>query len=69
MAKDKKKKKDKKKEITESTFTEEYDDLLKGLRIKHEQYDGLIKEAKLYLDEVKELREKLRFLQSTIDNK
>ena len=52
MAKDKDKKKKKNKDIGQV-------DELELLKAKHEQLDGLIREAKLFLQEIKEIRDGL----------
>ena len=58
MAKDKKKKKNKHGD-TADEFMREYNESLELLKAKHEQLDGLIREAKLFLQEIKEIRDGL----------
>ena len=61
MAKDKDKKKKKKKDINQADeFMKEYNESLELLKAKHEQLDGLIREARLYIDELKEYKNKLQ---------
>lgn len=55
MGKDKKKKK-KQGEQPDETM-KEYNDSLELLKAKHEQLDGILREAQLYLDEAKEMRD------------
>ena len=60
MAKDKDKKKKKNKDISKGDeFIKEYNESLELLKAKHEQLDGLIREAKLFLQEIKNLKEEL----------
>ncbi len=59
MAKDKDKKKKKGKENKPDDIIREYNESLELLKAKHEQLDGLIREAKLFLQEVKEIRDGL----------
>lgn len=59
MAKDKDKKKKKGKENKPDDIIREYNESLELLKAKHEQLDGLIREAKLFLREVKEIRDGL----------
>lgn len=60
MAKDKDKKKKKNKDISQGDeFIKEYNESLELLKAKHEQLDGLIREAKLFLQEIKNLKEEL----------
>lgn len=67
MAKDKKKKK--KNDINQADeFMKEYNESLELLKAKHEQLDGLIREAKLFLQEIKEIRNGLvKDKESTLD--
>ena len=61
MAKDKDKKKKKKKVINQADeFMKEYNESLELLKAKHDQLDGLIREARLYISELKELKEGLQ---------
>ena len=55
MGKDKKKKK-KQGEQPDETM-KEYNDSLELLKAKHEQLDGLLREAQLYLNEAKAMRD------------
>ena len=57
MGKDKKKKK-KQGEQPDETM-KEYNDSLELLKAKHEQLDGILREAQLYLDEAKEMRDEV----------
>lgn len=56
MAKDK----DKKKKNGKDSPIREYDESLELLKAKHEQLDGLIREANLFLQEIKEIRDGLK---------
>ncbi len=55
MGKDKKKKKKQGEQPDE--FTKKYDDSLELLKAKHKQLDGILREAQLYLDEAKAMRD------------
>ena len=55
MGKDKKKKK-KQGEQPDETM-KEYNDSLELLKAKHAQLDGILREAQLYLNEAKEMRD------------
>lgn len=55
MGKDKKKKKKQGEQPDE--LTKKYDDSLELLKAKHEQLDGILREAQLYLDEAKAMRD------------
>lgn len=57
MGKDKKKKK-KQGEQPDETM-KEYNDSLELLKAKHEQLDGILREAQLYLDEAKAMRDEV----------
>lgn len=57
MGKDKKKKK-KQGEQPDETM-KEYNDSLELLKAKHEQLDGILREAKLYLDEARKMRDEV----------
>lgn len=60
MAKDKDKKKKKNKDTNQvDDVMKEYNDSLELLKAKHEQLDGLIREATLFLQEIKEIRDGL----------
>lgn len=60
MAKDKDKKKKKNKDINQADeLMKKYNESLELLKAKHEQLDGLIREAKLFLQEIKEIRDAL----------
>lgn len=68
MAKDKKKKKNKYGD-TADEFMREYNESLELLKAKHEQLDGLIREANLFLQEIKDIRDNLkRKTEPTLDN-
>lgn len=67
MAKDKKKKKNKHGD-TADEFMREYNESLELLKAKHEQLDGLIREANLFLQEIKDIRDNLkRDIKPTLD--
>lgn len=57
MGKDKKKKK-KQGEQPDETM-KEYNDSLELLKAKHEQLDGILREAQLYLDEARKMRDEV----------
>lgn len=59
MAKDKKKKKNKYGD-TADEFMREYNESLELLKAKHEQLNGLIREANLFLQEIKDIRDNLK---------
>lgn len=59
MGKDKKKKKNKHGD-TADEFMREYNESLELLKAKHEQLDGLIREANLFLQEIKDIRDNLK---------
>lgn len=59
MGKDKDKKKKKGKENKPDDIIREYNESLELLKAKHEQLDGLIREAKLFLQEIREIRDGL----------
>lgn len=69
MGKDKKKKKIEKqnKNTKIDALEKEYNESLAMLEAKHKQYDGIIREARLYLEEVKKIRDALNGM-STVDN-
>jgi hypothetical protein len=68
MAKDKKKKKNKYGD-TADEFMREYNESLELLKAKHEQLDGLIREANLFLQEIKDIRDNLkRKTEPTLDD-
>ncbi len=56
MGKDKKKNK-KKTDVTVNELKKEYEDSLELLKAKHKQLDGMLREARLYIDELRELRD------------
>ena len=58
MGKDKKKNK-KKTDVTVNELKKEYEDSLELLKAKHKQLDGMLREARLYIDELKELRDNM----------
>lgn len=58
MGKDKKKNK-KKTDITTDELKKEYEDSLELLKAKHKQLDGMLREVRLYIDELRELRENI----------
>lgn len=67
MGKDKKKKK-KKYDDTADEFMREYNESLELLKAKHEQLNGLIREASLLVDEIKNVRDALKInMESTLD--
>ena len=55
MGKDKKKKRKEGEQPDE--LTKKYDDSLELLKAKHKQLDGILREAQLYLDEAKAMRD------------
>lgn len=57
MGKDKKKKK-KQGEQPDETM-KEYNDSLELLKAKHEQLNGILREAQLYLDEARKMRDEV----------
>lgn len=57
MGKDKKKKKKQGEQPDE--LMKEYDDSLELLKAKHEQLDGILREAQLYLNEAKTMRDEV----------
>ena len=57
MGKDKKKKK-KQGEQPDETM-KEYNDTLELLKAKHEQLNGILREAQLYLDEARKMRDEV----------
>lgn len=69
MAKDKDKKKKKNKNINQvDDVMKEYNESLELLKAKHEQLDGLIREAKLFLQEIKGFRDELsKNIESNLD--
>lgn len=68
MAKDKKKKKNKYGD-TADEFMREYNESLELLKAKHEQLNGLIREANLFLQEIKDIRDNLKSkTEPTLDN-
>ena len=56
MGKDKKKKKHGEQP---DELTKKYDDSLELLKAKHEQLDGILREAQHYLNEAKEMRDEV----------
>lgn len=52
-----KKKKEKKDKDDLDTLAKEYNESLEMLKAKHEQLDGMIREVRLYLNEIKEIRD------------
>ena len=67
MGKDKKKKK-KKYDDTADEFMREYNESLELLKAKQEQLNGLIREASLLVDEIKNVRDALKInMESTLD--
>lgn len=68
MAKDKDKKKKKNKDTGQADeFIKEYNESLELLKAKHEQLDGLIREAKLFLKEIKDIRDGLNKDNESLD--
>lgn len=59
MAKDKSKEKKKKRQRDIEELQKDYETALEMLKAKQERLNGLIREAKLYLQEIKELRDGL----------
>lgn len=56
MGKDKKKNK-KKTDITVDELKKEYEDSLELLKAKHKQLDGMLQEVRLYIDDIKKMKE------------
>lgn len=56
MGKDKKKNK-KKTDITVDELKKEYEDSLELLKAKHKQLDGMLQEVRLYIDDIKKIKE------------
>lgn len=52
-----KKKKEKKSKDDLDELIKEYNESLEMLKAKHEQLDGMIREVKIYLNEIKEIRD------------
>ena len=66
MGKDKKKKK---KNDSPEELIREYGESLELLKAKHEQLDGLIREANLFLQEIKDIRDGIvKNVESTLDD-
>lgn len=59
MAKDKDKKKKKKQDDQIEDLVKEYNKMLELLKAKHEQLDGILREANSYLKEAKEMRDEV----------
>lgn len=59
MAKDKDKKKKKKQDDHIDDLVKEYNKMLELLKAKHEQLDGILREANSYLKEAKEMRDEV----------
>ena len=56
MGKDKKKNK-KKADITVDELKKEYEDSIELLKAKHKQLDGMLQEVRLYIDDIKKMKE------------
>ena len=52
-----KKKKEKKDKDDLDALAKEYNESLEMLKAKHEQLDGMIREVKIYLNEIKQIRD------------
>ena len=59
MAKDKDKKKKKKQDDQIEDLVKEYNKMLELLKAKHEQLDGILREARAYLSEAKDMRDEV----------
>lgn len=59
MGKDKDKKKKKKQDDQIEDLAKEYNKMLELLKAKHEQLDGILREANSYLKEAKEMRDEV----------
>ncbi len=57
MGKDKKKKKKQEERLSE--LENEYTKLIELLKAKHEQLDGILREARAYLSEAKDMRDEV----------
>lgn len=57
MSKDKKKKKDK--DVSLDDLKKEYSDSIELLKAKHKQLDGALEEVRLYMEELRKIKEQL----------
>lgn len=67
MAKEKSKEKKQKKKRDIDELQKDYETALEMLKAKQERLNGLIREAKLYLQEIKELRDGLAVNKTDLD--
>ncbi len=67
MAKDKKKKK-KDADTDIDALMKEWQDGVEMVKAKNEQLDGIIREVKVYLNEIKEMRDRMSSLFEPLDN-
>ena len=68
MGKDKKKNK-KKTDITVDELKKEYEDSLELLKAKHKQLDGMLQEVRLYIDDIKKMKEGIALGNRLLDDK
>ena len=67
MAKDKKKKK-KEQTVDIDALYQEYTEGLEMIKAKNKQLDGMIQEVRLYLNEMKEMRDKMANIYKPLDD-
>ncbi len=67
MGKDKKKNK-KKTDITVDELKKEYEDSLELLKAKHKQLDGMLQEVRLYIDDIKKIKEGISLNNRLLDD-
>lgn len=67
MGKDKKKNK-KKTDITVDELKKEYEDSLELLKAKHKQLDGMLQEVRLYIDDIKKIKEGISLSNRLLDD-
>lgn len=67
MGKDKKKNK-KKTDITVDELKKEYEDSLELLKAKHKQLDGMLQEVRLYIDDIKKMKEGISLNNRLLDD-
>ena len=67
MGKDKKKNK-KKTDVTVDELKKEYEDSLELLKAKHKQLDGMLQEVRLYIDDIKKIKEGISLNNGLLDD-
>lgn len=67
MGKDKKKNK-KKTDITVDELKKEYEDSLELLKAKHKQLDGMLQEVRLYINDIKKIKEGISLSNRLLDD-